>query len=158
MNRWLVVLALGCVVSPSKTKAQIPPELRGTTVVGRAVSAVAVIGGKPTADSPSYEIVWEIQDSGIVRRSLRNMSSNHVETDDTFYRWLFVGNRLGFRPEALRFVKSQTEDTPSLFPFVQAVGQPGMAAIDVLSIGPSWVQSVQISGRMVSIEFYRRTQ
>ena len=158
MNRWLVVLALGCVVSPNNTNAQVPPEFQGKTVVGRSVSTIAVFGGKLRPDSSGYEIVWEIQASGVVRRSLRGLSSNHVETDNTFYRWLFVGNRLGFQPEALCFVKSETQDTPSLFPFVQAVGQPGLAATDVLSIGPSWVQSVQISGPEIDVEFYERTQ
>ncbi len=153
-----LLLYLLPVLAWGTTVAQTPRDLVHKVIVGKSLSSISVIGGRAADDSPGYEVTWEVVDSGVVRRALHNLSTDKMDVDDTFYRWVFVGNHLGFMPEALRFTYDSLRRPPMIWPFVQAVGQPGAGAIDVLSIGPGWVQSVQTSGPSVSVEFYRRAQ
>jgi hypothetical protein len=138
-------------------RPHIPLDLIGKTIVGHGVITHEIRGTEIVLDSTDYEIAWQITDSGVIRQTLRNLRTGNVESDGTFYRWLFTDNPASYMPDALRYQK-QLLSQPHFFPIIQALGRPGIGAVDVLAIGPGWVQSVQVTGAFVSVEYYVRSQ
>jgi hypothetical protein len=159
----LSILVAGLLGAPAS--AQVPTDLVGMTIVAHGIAAYDagitwyfLSGRKVAPGVREEELTWEIHSFGVVRRIIKDLNSGHVDSDDTEYRWLDTHNSIDFQPVALRFSKLPDGQAPSIVaPVVMAIGRPG-ASVEVLSIGPGWVQSVQTVGPSVLVEYFLRTQ
>jgi hypothetical protein len=132
-----------------------PAEGQRPTIVAREVSGWFFVDGKMKADTPSFEFVYEIQGDTLIRRSVRNLQTGKTEVDDTRYEVLT--DLTSYNPEALRFKKLPDLER-NLGPVVRAMGRPGSDAVEVLFIGPDWVQSVKTVRNYMVISRLVRTQ
>jgi hypothetical protein len=148
------VLALSIVISPAQAGAQ---EFRPAawTIVAREVSGWFYSDGRMSASEPEFEVVFDVRGSSVVRRTVKSIKSGKVLTDDTEYR--FLTQLATYDTTALRF-KVLTDQLRPLSPVVRAIGQPGADAIEILFIGPDWIQAVKTVDDYMVISRFRRLQ
>lgn len=154
----LVALTALLTVQSSTVGAQVPADLIGKTIVAHQISSYSLFADSVVTEAPFYEITFEVRRSGVVQRTVKDLRSGQVETDDTEYRWLFTDNPLAFMPDALRFQPLPRGQLPAPYPTVVALGRAGGGSEEILTIGPGWVQSVATLGAVVNVSYYLRTQ
>ena len=141
----------------SSVGAQVPPALKAATIVAREVDGWFYSDGVMKQSLPTFELVYEVTDSSLVRRTIRNLITGEVLTDNTTYVLLrnvpsFQQNRV-----ALLF-KKLTDQERAAGPVIRAIGQPGSEAVEVLYVGHDWMQSVKTLRDYMVISRYRRSQ
>jgi len=104
---------------------------------------------------PQFEVVFEVRDSVLIRRSVRDIGTGKVEVDDTRYR--ILSDLISYKPEALQFKRLRDELRP-LSPVLRAIGRPGADAVEILFVGPDWIQAVKTVRDYVVIQRYVRSQ
>jgi hypothetical protein len=129
---WLIGATLIAFSNPSAVQAE--------TIVAREVSGWFYSEGRMRPEKPTFEFVYEIEGSDLVRRAVRNLSTGKAEVDETRYKLL--RDLTSFNREALRFKKLSASERP-LAPVVRAISRPGSDAVEILFVGPDWVQSVK---------------
>lgn len=134
MRLLFVVVAALAVMAESKAGAQTP------TIVAKEVSGWFCADGTVKSNPPAFECVYEVHDSAIIRRSVRNLATGKTEVDDTRYE--VISDLASFNAEALTFQRL-TSATRRSAPVLRAIGRPGTDAVEILYIGPDWVQSVK---------------
>jgi hypothetical protein len=117
-----------------------PVESQTPTIVAREVSGSFYSDGVMKPEAPTFEFVFEVRDSAIIRRSVHNLQSGKIEVDDTRYE--ILKDVASYNPEALGFRKL-TASERRLAPVIRAIGHPGSDAVEILFVGPDWVQSVK---------------
>lgn len=78
-----------------------------------------------------------------------------VNTFDT--RYTILGDRSSADPAALIF-KNLTKSERASAPVLRALGAPGTDAVEILYIGPDWMQSVTTVRDYMVASRYHRTQ
>ncbi len=137
--------------------AQVPRVLLARTIVARETDSWSYIEGKMQHGSPTFGLTYSLTDSSLIRRTVKNLQTGEVLTDDSEY--IFVRNLISYR-QALGSLcfRRLTPSERGLIPAIRALGQPGSDAVETLWIGPDWMQSVRtVSGYMV-ISRYSRSQ
>ncbi len=154
--RILVCLVLA---GTSTARAQLPPALLATTIVARQTSGWFMADGEMKADAPGsgFEQTFQVTDSSLIRRSVKNLTSGQVLVDETEY---FFIQDLVFADQARVSLTFQrlTPEKRRLIPAVRAIGRPGTDAIEMLQIGPDWIQSVKTVADYMVIQRSARSQ
>lgn len=148
MGLWLLVGFLATVPA-SFSERSVP------TIIAHEVPGWFYADGKMDASKPTFEYVFELQDSVLVRRSVRNTQTGKTSVDDTPYH--LMTNLTSFDREALQYRKL-SPSTRRRAPVVRAIGRPGTDAIEILFVGPDWVQSVKTVRDYMVIQRFERTQ
>jgi len=125
------------------------------TIVAREVSGWFYSDGKMERSEPTFEYVIEIAGDKLIRRSVRNIETGKTEVDDTEYE--IVTSLSSHDPTALRFKKLADADRP-LGPVLRAIGNPGSDAVEILFVGPDWLQSVKTVKDYMVIQRFKRLQ
>jgi len=125
------------------------------TIVAREVPGWFYADGKMEPSRPQFEIVLEIRDSSLIRRTVRNLNTDNLVTDETEYRLLT--ELVSYDRAALTY-KVLTDETRRFAPVVRAIGKPGADAVEIIFIGPDWMQSVKTVRNYMVIQRYRRSQ
>jgi hypothetical protein len=125
------------------------------TIVAREVSGWFYSDGTMERSEPTFEYVIEIAGDKLVRRSVRNIQNGKTEVDDTEYE--IVTNVSSHDPAALRFKRLSEAERPQS-PVLRAVGMPGSDAIEILFVGPDWLQSVKTVKDYMVIQRFTRIQ
>ena len=126
-----------------------------STIVAREVPGWFYSNGKMSPSEPQFELVFEVHDSSVVRKTVKNIKTGEVLTDNTQYRFL---TRLATYDRSALTFKTLTDQLRPLSPVVRAIGQPGADAVEILFIGPDWIQTVKTVQDYMVIYRYRRLQ
>jgi len=137
--------------------AQAPQALLRRTIVARGTDSWFYADGRMKQGAPEFELVFEVTDTSVIRRTIRNVSTGETLSDVTEYFFMMGVPSFRTARESLVFRKlSPAERRES--PAVRAMGQPGSEAIEILYIGPDWMQSVKTVADYMVIERYARIQ
>ena len=125
------------------------------TIVAREVPGWFYADGVMRQEKPTFECVYEIDGSDLVRRAVRNLSTGKTEVEDT--RYSLLTDVTSFNLEALRFRKLAPSERRRA-PVVRAIGRPGTDAVEIVFVGPDWIQTVKTVRDYMVIQRYVRTQ
>jgi len=125
------------------------------TIVAREIPGWFYADGKMKPSQPQFELVFAIRDSSVIRVAVRDLNTGQTTTDDTEYRLLT--DLITFDRDAMTF-RPMTDDSRRTGPVVRAIGRPGADAVEILFIGPDWIQSVKTVKDYMVIQRYHRSQ
>jgi hypothetical protein len=124
-------------VVAAATLVTLPGALFGQTIVGVEVESYFYADGQMKRGAGQFENTYLVQKDKIIRTRVYDQAKKEVIPDDTEYRIL---SNLTSHPERLPQVDDQRG--PGRLPAViRAVGMPGSDAVEVLVIGPDFIQA-----------------
>lgn len=147
------VVVIGLLNAPTARAQRLSTD--PFTIVAREVPGWFYADGKMDSSRAQFELVFSIRDSSVVRVSVRDVITGQVTADDTEYR--FITDLFSFDIKALKF-RRLTDDERGSAPVIRAIGRPGDDAIEILFIGPDWLQSVKTVKDYMVIQRYHRSQ
>jgi hypothetical protein len=117
----ILVLLLNC---------QVP--LAGETITAQEVEGYFYKDGEMKRSTGQFESTYYLEGSTITRTRVYDLKNKEFIPDDTIY-------------QIQRQLKSDPSKGLSLGgePIIQAIGQPGTDAVDILMIGDAFIQSVK---------------
>jgi hypothetical protein len=139
------------------SQVPVPKEILATTLVAKETSSWFYADGIMKESGAEYELTFEVTDSSLIRRLVRNFKSGDVVVDDTEYHFITSLAYHQRAKESLRF-KRLSDSMRALVPAVRAIGRPGADAVEIIWIGPDWFQSVKTVKDYMVITRYIRTQ
>jgi len=118
------------------TLAGLPSALFGQTIVGVEVESYFYADGQMKRDAGQFENTYLVQRDKIIRTRVYDQAKKEVIPDDTEYRIL---SNLMSHPERMPQVGDKRGvGRPAV---IRAVGMPGADAVEVLVIGPDFIQA-----------------
>jgi len=111
----------------------------GETIIGHEVESYFYKDGEMKQAEGQFENTYYLEGDTVTRTRVYDLIKKEVIPDDTIYR-----------------IQRQLLSDVGMGPSIQAVGQPGQAAIEILVIGKTFIQSVKSTPNYFVISRFKR--